>query len=301
MAANSSRQRFRGSTFPTLARSCGLIVCGWLLLSGTRGDAQVAQTREYPTNEYYLALDIYHAGEFTEAARAFRSAARSGMRSTEGRWVDSICYHTMLGESLYQMGQLGAAADEYTAALNLFLTHRNWLLRVEFPPVLEPDQGSSRRVPTWGVSTRRAIPARFPTRYQILQGRFDNQQVLQQGGVVALPELYLINAHEIMRCTAVAILRRHEIMGRACSYDPLTTQLVQALTVRPAPPNHWSGAWVDALLGLAYAASGRSQEAVSELSKSLVMASQFDHPLTATSLFVLGKLGFIDHAICLPG
>ncbi|MBI2481763.1 MAG: hypothetical protein HYV60_24905, partial [Planctomycetia bacterium] len=212
-----------------------LVACACLLLIGARSDAQLPPTREYPTNEYYLALDIYHAGEFTDAARAFRSAARSGVRSTEGRWVDSICYHAMLGESLYQMGQLGPAVDEYTAALNLFLAHRNWLLRVEFPPVLEPDQGSARRVPNWGVSTRRAVPARFPNRYQILQGRPDNLQVLQQGGVVALPEFYLINAHEIMRCTAVAIQRRHEILGRAAAHDPLTTQLVQALAARPAP------------------------------------------------------------------
>lgn len=292
MAAYSSRQRICFRPFPVFPRLCGLLACIYLLSLGARCDAQLAQTREYPPSEYYLALSIYQDGEFTDAARAFRSAARSGMRSTEGRWVDSICYHTMLGESMYQMGQLGQAADEYTAALNLFLAHRNWLLRVEFAAVLEPDHGTARRVPNWGASTRRAIPARFPNRYQILQGRLDNLQVLQQGGVVALPEFYLINAHEIMRCAALAIRRRHEIMGRAASYDPLTTQLVQALAVRSAPPNHWSGAWIDALLGLAYASSGRSQEAASELGKSLVMASQFDHPLTATSLFALGKLAF---------
>ncbi|MCA9120576.1 MAG: CHAT domain-containing protein [Planctomycetales bacterium] len=285
MAANSSYQSSRPIVVLVTA------VLG-LALMAARSEAQVGQTREYPPGEYYLALNIYQAGEFTDAARAFRAAARSGMRSSEGRWVDSICYHTMLGESLYQMGELGLAMDEYTAALNLFLAHRNWMLRVEFPDVLQPDQGGGNRAPNWAVSTRRTVPARFPNRYQILQGRFDNQQVLQTGGVVALPELYLVNVHEIMRCTGLAIRRRHEIMGRAAAHDPLTGQLVQALAVRPAPPNHWSGAWIDALLGLAYASSGRSQEAASELGKSLVMASQFDHPLTATALFALGKIAF---------
>ncbi|MDA1052751.1 MAG: hypothetical protein O3C40_20040 [Planctomycetota bacterium] len=292
MAAHSSRQCYRFTTPLVFSRPRGLLAFVCLVMLAARSDAQLAQTREYPRNEYYLALNIYQSGEFTDAAGAFRAAARSGIRSSEGRWIDSICYHTMLGESMYQMGELGQAADEYTAALNLFLAHRNWLLRVELSPILEPDQAGSRRLPTWGVSARRAIPARFPSRYQILQGRFDNERVLQQGGVVVLPEFYMINAHEIMRCTALAIRRRHEIMGRAAAFDPLTAQLVQALTVRPAPPNHWSGAWVDALLGLAYASSGRSQEAVSELNKSLVMASQFDHPLTATALFALGKIAF---------
>jgi len=292
MAASSSRQRFRFNSRSSLARSSGMAAFVCLMALAARSEAQLAQIREYPPSEYYLALNIYHSGDFTDAGRAFRAAARSGIRSSEGRWVDSICYHTMLGESMFQMGELGQAADEYTAALNLFLAHRNWMLRVDFAAVLQPDQAGSRRVPTWAVSTRRAIPARFPNRYQILQGRFDNQQVLQQGGVVALPEIYQINAHEIMRCTALAIRRRHEIMGRAAVYDPLTAQLVQALTIRPAPPNHWSGAWIDALLGLTYASSGRPQEAVSELTKSLVMASQFDHPLTATALLALGKIAF---------
>ncbi|MEO8493697.1 MAG: CHAT domain-containing protein [Planctomycetota bacterium] len=293
MAANTSRQCAR-LTFRRLllrAIAAGAFVC--LVTMATSGEAQQAQIREYPSNDYYVALNIYDTGDFTDAARAFRAAARSGIRSTEGRWVDSICYHTMLGESMYQMGENAQAVDEYSAALSLFLAHRNWMLRVDFSSViLQPDQAGGQRVPTWGVSTRRAIPARFPTRYPILQGRLDNQQVLQTGGIVALPEYYQINVHEIMRCTALAIRRRHEIMGRAAAYDPLTAQLVQALTVRPAPPNHWSGAWIDTLLGLAYASSGRTQEAVSELSKSLVMATQFDHPLTATALLALGKIAF---------
>lgn len=292
MAANSSPDRpsIRWPSF--VSRFSGTIAFAWLLFTTCHSQAQVGQTREYPTDEYYLALSIYQAGEFNDAGRAFRSAARSGIRSSEGRWVDSICYHTMLGECMYQMGELGQAADEYTAALDLFIAHRNWMLRVDFPAVLQVEQAVGRNAPNWGVSARRTVPARFPNRYQILQGRFDNQRVLETGGVVALPEFYLINAHEIVRCTALAIRRRHEIMGRAAAHDPLTARLVAALMVRPAPQNHWSGAWVDALLGLAYASSGRSQEAAGELTKSLVMANQFDHPLTATGLFALGKIAF---------
>lgn len=255
-------------------------------------DAQDPRTREYPPNEYYVSFNFFDDGDFVDAARAFRSAARGGIRSTEGRWVDSICYHTMLGESLFQMGDLGGALQEYNAAINLFLVHRNWLLRVDMPAGLEPDRRGPRRPITWGASTRRTAPARFPDRYAILQGRMDNQLVLQQGGIIALPEYYLVNAHEIMRCTALAIRRRHEIMGRAAAHDPLTGLLVQALALRPAPPNHWSGAWVEVLLGLSYASAGRATEAVAELNKSLATSGAFDNPLTGTALLALGKLAF---------
>ena len=263
-----------------------------LLVGSSAAFGQNVRTREYPPDTYYLALDVFREGEFGDAARAFREAARMGIRSSEGRWVDSICYHAMIGECLYQMGQLGAANAEYTSALNLFLDHRNWMLRVDFAPGLTPDSLGSRHPITWGASTRRPVPARFPIRYPILQGRPDNLRVLQTGGVFALPEYYLINAHEIARCTALAIRRRHEIMGRAASYDPLTAQLVQALTLRPAPPNHWSGVWIDAMLGLAYASSGRNAEALAALNKAVVAANRFDHPLTPTVLLALGKIAF---------
>jgi tetratricopeptide (TPR) repeat protein len=293
MASNS----FEAGRFFARARSFAvtktLLLAVWSALAGgSTAAGQDIRTREYPPDIYYRALDVYTEGEFSSAARGFRDAARSGMRSTEGRWVDSICYHAMLGECFYQMGELGPANEEFAAALNLFLAYRNWMLRVDFEPGLEADRVGPRRAITWGVSARRAVPARFPGRYPILQGRNDNVRVLQQGGTFALPEYYLINAHEIMRCTALAIRRRHEIMGRATAHDPLTAQLVQALAVRPAPPNHWSGAWVDALLGLAYASSGRNAEALSELNKGVVAAARFDHPLTPTVLFALGKIAF---------
>lgn len=140
MAAQSSHVRLCPRR-PSLRLRAALVAGSCVLLLAPSEEPQQAPVREYPPGEYYLPLNIYQAGEFTDAARAFRSAARSGVRSSEGRWVDSICYHTMLGESMYQMGELSQAADEYTAALNLFLVHRNWMLRVDFPDVLQPDQG----------------------------------------------------------------------------------------------------------------------------------------------------------------
>ena len=277
--------RRQSKCFPLLSAVFALVIFA------SAAPAQDGRTREYPPNEYYIAFTYFDDGDFLDAARAFRAAARGGIRSTEGRWVDSICYHTMLGESLFQMGDLSGALQEYNAAVNLFLVHRNWLLRVEMPGALEPDRRVSRPI-TWGASTRRTVPARFPNRYPILQGRLDNQQVLQQGGIFALPEFYLINAHEIMRCTATAIRRRHEIMGRAAAHDPLTGLLVRALANRPAPPNHWSGAWVEVLLGLSYASAGRGAEAVTELNKSLATSGAFDTPLTGTALLALAKLAF---------
>jgi len=287
-------------------------VAGWrrLLLSGSAAVAlalaaatlpansafaqQNAPTREYPSQEYYLAMNVFSQGDFVSASRAFQSAGRSGIRSTEGRWVDSICYFTMVGECYYQMGELGPALDQFTAALNLLVAHQHWMLRVEFPPQLEPSQTVPRRVPTWGPGTRRIVLARLPNRYPILQGNSAaaNERAIQLGGVVALPEFYLINANEIARCSAVAIRRRAEIMGVACQHDSLTGQVLAALQARPAPPNHWTQAWISVQLGLANAAAGQTPTAISELTAGSVAGGGFEHPLSAIALLELGKLAF---------
>ncbi len=248
-------------------------------------------SREYPGLDYYQALDEYRDGDFRSALRDFQLAGKSGIRTTEGRWVDSICYHTMVGECLFQLGDLATALEQYTQALNLLIAHRHWMLRVDFP-ALSPDNRGGRRPVTWGASGRATGLGRFPVRYPILQGRPDNERVIQQGGVVALPEYHMINAHEIARCSAVAIRRRHQIMGLACPHDPLTTQVLQALSVRPAPPNHWSQAWVSVQLGMAYAAAGKGDTAIGELTRGIQVGEAFDHPLTPVTLLQLGQLSF---------
>ena len=132
---------------------------------------QAGAPREYPGTEYQLALGVYYQGDFATALKGFQAAARSGIRSTEGRWVDSICYYAMAGECYFQMGEPALALEQYTAALNQLLAHRFWMLRVEFPPALEPSAAAIRKPPIWGPGTRRPVLARFSDRYPILQGQ----------------------------------------------------------------------------------------------------------------------------------
>ena len=45
------------------------------------------------------------------------------------RWIDSICYYTMIGESLYHQGKYAEALDNYNAALRLQLAYPNWMAK----------------------------------------------------------------------------------------------------------------------------------------------------------------------------
>jgi tetratricopeptide (TPR) repeat protein len=214
------------------------------------------------------------------------------VRSTEGVWVDSICYATMIGECFYQMGEPAKALDQYNSALKLSLAHKGWMLRVEFPDVIQPSASVVRNSITWGASQRNTQLARIPDRMSSFQGQMVTEQTIRAGGAIAQPQLYPLNAKEVIRCIALALRRRREIMGPVCPHDPLTAQLVADFATYPTRPNHWSQAWVSCLQGLAYASIGKLEQAVSELNKSLVLAGQYDHDLTSMALLELGKLAF---------
>jgi tetratricopeptide (TPR) repeat protein len=276
--------------------ACYLFAIAGLMLSAQSASAQaIAGQRgpqSVPHQGYFSCFGSFYDGDFVEAGKDFRDAGRTGIASTEGRWIDSICYYTMMGECYYQMGKMGDALDQYTAALKLFIVHRDWMLRCEFPPNIDAEQNLGSKSVTWGASSRRAVVGHFQDRYQSLQGRFDNDQVIQKGGVVSPPQLYPVYVSEIVRCTCLALSRRREIMGPTCEYDPTTIALVDALARRPGPPSHWSQCWVELELGLALASANKKQQAVSELTRSLLAGGQYEHPLTCVGLVELGKLAF---------
>src|SRR5262245_36734119 len=258
--------------------------------------AQQIQIRPAPNDTYWNCFGPFLDGDFRAAAKSFREAARDGISNisttTPGPWIDAICYHAMIGECHYQMGNLSDALDEYTTALNFFLAHRDWMLRIDFPPGIDQEVNPKTTI-TWGKTTRANMRVgHFAARFPNLSGNLNNAGALLSGGVVAAPIMHPVYASEIVRCTSLALSRRRELMGPLCERDPLTAQLVDAFVRLPAPPNHWSQCWAQLELGLAYAASNRIPQAVSELQKSLVANGQYDHPLTCVAFLELGRIAF---------
>ena len=251
--------------------------------------AQRNQSRAVPAPRYYAAFRNYRQGDYTDALREFRRAAHEGVRSSLGRWVDAICYHTMAGECYYHMGDLNAALQQYDASIRIHLAQKEWMLRVRFPPRGIAASRARRTNIRWGQSNRQSVAGRIPETMLSLQGRPDNENVIRRGGIVAAPNLFPLHVTEVLRCLAVSIRRRNELMGSACRHNPLTGQLVLALRGPSAPPNHWSQGWVDALLGLAYFGADQHDQGAEHLQRAILLAGQFDHPLTPIVLLELGK------------
>lgn len=254
--------------------------------------AQVTDT--IPSRTYYNGIEDLYQGDLSDALRTFRRSLTGSVKTIGEtgtvRWIDSICYHAMMGEVFYHWGQPQQALEQFDLACTLYLQYPKWMLRVQFNQQLAADSNLSRVAIPWGVSQRRYVPGRFNTTMPISQGSIDASQQVQQGGVVTPAQLWPVDVVEINRCTALAIRRRNEILGPLGAHDSLSRTLASTLSRGTSPPNHWSNAWSSVLQGVALAGIGDREQAQQRLEQGLLAAGQFDHPLTCVSLLEQGKL-----------
>ncbi len=146
-----------------------------------------------------------------------------------------------------------------------------------------------KKPPPWQVRPLQAPLGQLPPNMLLGQGQ-PISATLQQGGVVQPPNLYPVEPAEIVRCTALAIRRRGELLGPLAAHDPMIDNLITSLQRRPGQPNHWSEAWVNLELGLALSAGGRTAAAIPVLQKATLASGEFEHPLTAMAHLELGRL-----------
>ncbi len=263
----------------------------WLLAAATLGifggtslPAQ-AQRDTLPSQLYYSSLSDLCRGFWDQALRDFVTIAQRGQRGGGGPWLDSICYYTMLGECYYQMGNYPAALENYSAAMQIWLKYPQWLLRVQWPDRIQPaTQGTN--IP-WGKPQRPVVRGRFPVRYGMLLG---GKQPIPGLGFISTERIVAVDVDEIVRAMAWSMRRYRQLRGPVGTTDELPRQLHAVLVKRPIRPNHWSGAWMDLLIGLSLRMQGRDGEATGFLKRSLIAGGQFDHPLSAVALLELAEM-----------
>ena len=250
-----------------------------------------AQTseRRTPTATYYAGFSPFYHGDYSDALRVFQSEGRGAIKTSQSRWIDSICYETMCGECYFQMGMLDKALQHYTAALQLFKTFSGWMTKVQFKPIRLAGVGAHKAVP-WGVPTRQSRLGSYPSSMLIGQGQININEVIKQGGVVQQANFYPITPQEIVRATTLAMRRRATLLGPVASVDPLTNDLVVATSRSVGPPNHWSQCWVNLERGLALATVGKQEQAIGYLKRAELAGGEFDHPMTGVALLELGRL-----------
>ncbi len=106
-------------------------------------------SRRVPTASYFATFSVLADGDYKNALEAYQVDLRNGIKTLQSLWLDSICYYTMVGESYYRLGNYKEALASFNNALNLYVQYSDWMLRVQFPPVVA-SKGQSRGTPGRG-------------------------------------------------------------------------------------------------------------------------------------------------------
>ena len=198
----------------------------------------------------------------------------------------------MAGECHYHMGQFPEALTEYNNALTaLRVAPRLDAARSISPGHCTGRASGSRALVPWGMSQRTSGVGQFPQTFLISQGNVNNLQAVVQGGVVQQPVMVSISAAEIVRCTTLAIRRRHELMGPVCKYDA-ADQSVDHAVASVVPLRRTTGRRPGSICpwGRRRPRPETSAAAAATLERAVVVHGELDHPLTADALFGLGRL-----------
>ena len=267
-----------------------LVAIAALCLSISNTNGQIGRSSS-PSISYFAGIEQLYENDYADAERTFRREARSAIKiGVTGRWIDSIAYHAMWGEVLYHQGLPGPALEQFTHACNLLLENPKWLLKVNFKQPPRADSNRARIAPPWGQSGRKFTLGSLSSQMLISQGDLlSGNRAAQKGGVVQTAQLWKLDVVEIVRATTLAIQRRNELLGPLAKFDNISKEIIAELS-GGAPPNHWSNAWVDLQIGVAYAGQDKSDLALKRLRRAERLAGKFDHPLTCVALLEQGRI-----------
>ncbi len=229
-------------------------------------NAQAQAVPDLPRLDFYVARDLYEAGNIGEATEGFRIALNRGQVVKQQRWIDSIPALVMLGECYYQQGAIGQALEQYDAAMMVLLSNQAWIENVRGPDA-QPDAGSDLRGIQWTKLTRRTQLLRVPR----------VMQVASEAGAAAAVRL---DVSEVLRCSAIALYRRWQLLGPLGKYSPLTSPLAEYLSKTQPGNAPWVASAWKGLGGLAKLAKGETEQALAQLNEATVVENQFDYYLT---------------------
>jgi tetratricopeptide (TPR) repeat protein len=257
------------------------------------------QAGRLPKRDYYVNYSNnapYFLADYKDALKRFSRGYNTAVyKLGNRRFLDSVCYLTMMGECHFHMGEYADAINLYEQALRLYLSYQaeGWQARLQMPQLIPANNNAFVQSKiNWGVPKRRSAIARVPDTFSMLFGRLDSERALSEGGLVQNAEIYKVDVVEIMRCTALCLHRRREIKGPISKYDPFTNQLVTGLSVAGVGNGSVMGAYNGVLLGIAQA-SMEDWTLSARTLKSSLQLNGMDHSLTPVALLEMANIAAV--------
>jgi len=281
----------RGGTVKFAAVSM-VILMAWTLVSSSGHSQQTpaakVQTGNIIRPEYYTANDFFADGQTSQAAIGFDAALAQSRTVNNQRGIDSIPPMVKLGECFWEQCDIGMALERYDAALQITLLHsQRWLALLKSSGSIRAET-RIREVP-WAGSVRTTQMGSYSEVWPISLGSTD---VLLEstGGQGVSGKLVAIDALEILRCQAIALRRRYQLLGPLAKHNPLTEPLLKAFSVDTAAQSEPIHVGMNICRALAAIGTGERVQSEKLLIQNLSLANGLDHPLTAVAMLALADL-----------
>lgn len=242
--------------------------------------------------EYYAARDFFDDGQIRQAYESFEVAYDNSRNSNNERGIDSIPPVIMMGESLYEMCDIGRALEMYDIGLKLSLDSQRWVAMLQSPPGIGSRASTKPRDINWNGPRNNQL-GNFSDLWTIPLGSNDLLLELPSGaGVAGKP--VSVDALEVLRCQAIALRRRWLLLGPLAVHHPLTGPLAQLFGTAPAQSSDSLASAMNVCHALALLSQNDLKTAKELLTQNVVLKNGFEHPLSAIALLSLSDIAIAE-------
>lgn len=269
-------------------RGCAILAVAFMFWFQAAGVAFCQAVPELPRLDYYIARDLYDAGNIGGATEGFRTAINRSHQIGQQRWIDSVPPLVMLGDCYYQQGAIAQALEQYDAALMLALAYPTWADNVRGP---EPQTISTSELKgiNWTKTTRRTQLVQAPNVMLVPLDAAGKAPAPGNSAAAGAP-LMRLDVPEVIRCLAIALQRRTQLLGPLGRYSPLSAPAVQQFSKPPQSSVAWLQASWRVLHGLALQTSGDDEQSKTLLEEGASVDGKADYFLTPLALLALAHI-----------
>ena len=245
--------------------------------------------------EYYTASDFFADGQISQAVIVSEAALSQSRMVNNQRGIDSVPPMVKMGECFWEQCDIGMAMEKFDAALQISLMSQKWL------SLLKPSTGNIRaetrvREVPWAVNTRGTQMGAYNEAWPIALGSNDLLLETAAGQGVA-GKVVAIDALEVLRCQAIALRRRFQLLGPLAKHNPLTRPLLEAFSVNLTGQSEAIQSAMNVCRALATLGTGERVASTQLLTQNLSLANGLDHPLSAIALLTLADLAIDSNEV----
>jgi hypothetical protein len=238
--------------------------------------------------EYYTAIDFKADGQTAQATSLLEASLAKCRVINDQRGIDSVPGLVMSGECFREQCDIAMSLERYDEALQISMMGSRWITLLKSPNGTIRADTKPRDI-HWATNSRGAQMGIFPESWPIVLGSSDVLLEMPAGQGVTGKTLS-IDALEILRCQAIALRRRHQLLGPLVKHNPLTAPLADAFRINLNGQHDAIVCGFNVCRAMAELGVGNHAEAAKLLKQNLSLASGMDHPLTAVALLALADL-----------